>query len=84
MAREKGTRGEGPRRFNGCDSARSMAKTIVSQGEVGRYAGMFDLICERLASRPDDRESAQLLAQLKRLRRADASGDEFDRAEPSA
>ena len=82
MAKDKATRSAGPRRFNGCESARSMARTMVSQGNVGKYAGMFDLICERLASQADDRESAQLLAQLKSLRRSDASGDEFDRAEP--
>ncbi len=61
-----------------------MARTMVNQGSVGKYAGMFDLICERLASEPEDRESAMLLAQIKGLRRADASGDEFDRAEPSS
>ncbi len=83
MAKDKGTRSAAARRFNGCESARSMARTMVSQGGVGKYAGMFDLICERLASQPNDRESALLLAQLNGLRRADSSGDEFDRAEPS-
>ncbi len=82
MPREK-TRSRPKRRHhNGLESARSMARIMVSQGAVGRYAGMFDLVCERLASQPKDRESVELLAQLKSLRRRDAAGDEFDKADP--
>jgi hypothetical protein len=64
-------------------SAKSIARIIVKQGEIGKYAGLFDFTCSRLADQPDDAESAELLAHLKSLRMGDTAVDEFDEAEPA-
>jgi len=63
--------------------AKSIARIMVKQGKIGKYAGLFDFTCTRLAGQPDDRESAELLAHLKSLRRSDFAADEFDEAEPA-
>ena len=77
MKRDKRS-GKAKRRQTGSyESVKSMARIMVAQGSVGVYSGLFDLICDRLANRPEDPEAAELLAGLKNLSDGSVEAGEF-------
>ena len=65
------------RQVGSYESVKSMARIMVAQRSVGVYSGLFDLICDRLANRPEDPEAAELLAGLKKLSDGSVEAGEF-------
>ena len=77
MTRDKRAGKAKRRQIGGYESVKSMARIVVEQRSIGVYAGLFDLICERLASQPNDPEGVELLAQLKDLGKESVETGEF-------